>query len=240
MYKPTSYLTIEADPDHATPDGMRTLARLFGFIDPLSCVPAEELGISIRLKCSGRTYWNNNDNAQNAMWDNVVGKFLKAKLSVILNVLEECNKKEYAHYEEPLRFRWLKLLLEPCEIRIRLDHGAEGANHLPDAFHMVETVRAAMSTPEPASFLDGWPGVVAYVPCLETIEQYRTIRTQEEASWQMRENEREEIDPATHDMACDPLSNQPPLAEPMPYDTVELVRADGASLIRSALSLTQR
>ncbi|WP_165045695.1 hypothetical protein [Adlercreutzia sp. ZJ138] len=232
MYKPTTYLNIEVDPAHATPDGVAMLERVFNFIDPLTSKPAEELGLTIRLKCRNRPYWIAGDSTQDAVWDEIVGPYLKNKLSIVLNVLQECNNPKYAHYAGGLHLDWLKLQMEPYEIRLRLDHDAEGMDYLPDVFSLLCDVRKAVSC------LKDWGATnehtVIYIPSLTEIETHKALRLDEQTRWEAWQTWQSEQPDSPDEGSTDVTPDENALEKPifssgLTYTTAEFVTPNGAS-----------
>lgn len=229
MYKPTSYLNLEIDPAHANPEEIAMLHRVFGFIDPLTSEPAEELSLTLRLKCRNRPYWDARDEAHQDMWESTVAPYLSSKLSVILNVLEECNNEKYAHYAGGLHLDWLRLRMEPCEINIRLDHNAAGESFLPDAYSLVCSLREAIGSPEFDAFATGSNQIAAYIPCRKAIETTKAHRLGEGEAWERWQTARQE----------DESLPQPQLAPALRYDTIELVNHSGQSMLIGIASNAQ-
>lgn len=228
MYKPTTYIKAEVDRAHATEEGMGMLNRVFGFIDPLTFEPARELGLTVRLKCRNRPYWDLSDPVQDSMWTEVVGPYLNSKLDIILDVLRECNNKRYAHYVGPLHMEWLKLQMDLYEVRFRLDHDANDASYLPEAFDLLCKVRETMGTPEFKAFESGVEGIVAYVPSREIVDRQKALREEEAVAWDAR---KEPLDAGGGSAGEAAEADKPVLAPGISYATVEFARADGVSIV---------
>lgn len=255
MYKPTLYLTMEADPERYNPEGEGLASRLWSFTAPVTIVPSPtmELGLRARMKCAGRPYWNALNATEEANWNEIAQPFLAHKLHSIIDVLNGINVKRYNHYEGPLHFTWLKLELAPFELRIRLDHDAEDNDYIPDAIELVSRVRDLINSDEYRSFATPNDPVAVYLPCRAAIEHLSSIRAQEAeayAAWASSEKAKEVDEKGKAiDMQDESLSKQgancqrnedriadtsapakPALSPDFRITTVEFVKADGTAL----------
>lgn len=249
MYKPTLYLTMEADASRANEKGRGLASRLWSFTAPVTLVasPTDELSLRVRMKCSGRPYWDSSDEAQVSNWKNIARPFLRNKLASIVDVLDGLNVKRYNHYEGSLHFVWLKLQLAPYEIHVRLDSDAKDNDYIPDLLGLVDTVRDLVNDETFKSFADPNEAVTVYMPSRAQAETLRRTRADEAsayAAWQSssddgnaehedapnHENETEE--PLRDDARASAPHEEPPLAPGLVIDTAEFVKADGAALIR--------
>ena len=188
MYKPTLYITMEADPSRYNPEGEGLASRLWSFTAPVTLAPSPtmELGLKVRMKCVGRPYWGMDD-ASEDNWKNVAWPFLDHKLKAIIDVLYGCNVKRYNHYEGAIHFTWLKLQLAPYELRVRLDADAEDNDYIPDVLGLVERVRDLVNQDAFRAFSDGDDNIAVYLPCRADVEELKARRAEEaeaHAAWQ--------------------------------------------------------
>lgn len=233
MYKPTFYITMEADPAHFNPEGEGLARRLWSFTAPVDMKPSltQELGISVRMKCSARPYWNASDPTQQDNWETVALPALRNKLSSITDVLAGCNEKRYQHYEGDIHHVWLKLQLDPYELRIRLDHDAEGTDYLPDALKLVQQVRQLANGPEVAAFAEEGESLAVYLPSRAEVEQLEALRDAEAQAWvQWKAAQTAEEDDVETNEEFAP-SPKPDLAPGLVIGTAEFVKPTGEGLV---------
>lgn len=234
MYKPTTYLTVELDPAHASTEGATMMQRVFGFIDPLTCVPADELGLSLRLKAGKHLYWDATDEEQEELWNTIVGPFMKAKTDIILNVLEECNNPKYQHYEGNLDVPWLTLDMAPHTIRFRLPITGENTD-MPPVYELLGRVRELLGALELADA----EAFTVHIPARVVVE---ALSAQTAAA--LADEEAGAIADAAEAVAADAESEAAEVAgidaetkaaeavadiTPIAYDTIEFVAKDGTA-----------
>ena len=183
MYKPTLYITVEADQAHFSGEGAATADRTWSFAAPVTFGAADEMTLKLRMKCSNRPYWSTSDATQIDTWENIAGKFLKDKLDSIIDVLNGYNDTRYAHYSEPLHYVWLQLELAPHTISVRLDHDVEHNDYIPDVFALVGTVRELLNTSEGQAFARDGEGLEIFLPSRADAEACRALRAAEEAAY---------------------------------------------------------
>lgn len=229
MYKPTLYITMEADPAHYNPESSGLASRLWSFTAPVTLVPSPtaELGLSLRLKCSGRAYWSTTDEVSRTNWEKIVKPFLKDKLFSVVDVLNGINVERYKHYSGPLHFVWLKLVLAPFELRFRLDSNVFNQDSIPDIMALLEQVRKTVNTKVYTTFAGAEEGTVVYLPCRETVDALAKTRAKEATlyeAWctanELASKEGTEMD-----------ATEPTIAPLLTVTDYEFVRLDGEGLV---------
>ena len=245
MYKPTLYVTMEADPSHYNPQGDGLASRLWSFTAPVTLAPSPsgELGVKARMKCS-KLYWDATDATQQENWETVARPYLKDKIDAIVDVLNGINVKRYNHYEGSLHFTWLKLDLAPYEIRVRLDADAEDNDFIPDVLGWVDKVRELVNSPEFKDFeaegVEEDNRVTVFVPSREEAEARRVLRNAEAeafAAWTAAQESAEEAEAADGKTAKEPAEpaeapapvEKPELAGALEIKTLEFIKHSGAS-----------
>lgn len=190
MYKPTFYITMEANPERFNPEGQGLASRLWSFTAPVTLKPSpsQELGVAVRMKCAGRPYWDANDPDQQRNWETIARPALANKLHSVVDVLEGCNVERYQHYEGEIHHVWLKLQLAPYELRIRLDADAEGTDYIPDVLALVDNVRTLANSREVAAFTEGEEAIAIYLPSRAEVDALAETRAAEAAAWAEWEN----------------------------------------------------
>lgn len=255
MYKPTFYITMEADPARFTPEGQGLASRLWSFTAPVDMKPSltQELGVLLRMKCTGRPYWNAADAAQQKNWEAVARPALANKLHSVTDVLRGCNEKRYQHYEGDIHHVWLKLQLAPYQLRIRLDADAAGNEYIPDALALVDAVRALANSPEVQAFAEGEEQLAVYLPSRTEVEALAATRAAEAEAWAAWETaakaaEEEALgeaggdagdagngcapaDAAGESAGQAPLPAKPALAPGLSITTAEFVKPSGEGLV---------
>lgn len=255
MYKPTFYITMEADPARFTPEGQGLASRLWSFTAPVDMKPSltQELGVLLRMKCTGRPYWNAADAAQQKNWEAVARPALANKLHSVADVLRGCNEKRYQHYEGDIHHVWLKLQLAPYQLRIRLDADAAGNEYIPDALALVDAVRALANSPEVQAFAEGEEQLAVYLPSRTEVEALAATRAAEAEAWAAWETaakaaEEEALgeaggdagdagngcapaDAAGESAGQAPLPAKPALAPGLSITTAEFVKPSGEGLV---------
>lgn len=242
MYKPTFYITMEADPAHFTPEGQGLASRLWRFTAPVDMKPSltQELGMLLRMKCAGRPYWNATDAAQQENWETVARPALANKLHSVTDVLRGCNEKRYQHYEGVIRHLWLKLQLPPYQLRIRLDADAAGTEYIPDALALVDAVRVLVNSPEVQAFAAGEEQLAVYLPSRAEVEALAAVRAAEAEAWAAREASEGEGGPeaataegaeAANNAAEKTTPAMPALAPGLVIANAEFVKPSGEGLV---------
>ena len=249
MYKPTLYITVEADQAHFNGEGAAAADRTWSYAAPVTFGAADEMTLKLRMKCSNRPYWSTSDATQVDTWERVAGKYLKDKLDSVVDVLNGYNDTRYAHYSEPLHYVWLKLSLAPHTICVRLDHDVEHKDYIPDVFALVSTVRDLLNTPECQAFAQGDEGLEIYLPSRADAEARRALREAEAAAYATWEEATRAAEAAEEAEAAEAaeaaaiaetgeeaieapaLPEKPELAAGLEIANVEFVREDGTALI---------